>query len=102
MTAQMKENVSAWPSSGPAPRPMADDDSGDPIRLIFVDDDDDYREAASGELIALGFSVEGFADGATMLASVMDGIDADVIVLDWNLPTLPGIELLPRLRCQGI
>jgi two-component system, OmpR family, response regulator ChvI len=98
----MKENVSALASSSPVPGPTVDDDSADPIRLIFVDDDDDYREAASGELSDLGFSVEGFADGATMLASVMDGIDADVIVLDWNLPNLPGIDLLPRLRRQGI
>ena len=102
MTAPLKENVSAWPNSSPVPKAPADDDSGDRIRLIFVDDDDDYREAASGELMDLGFSVDGFSDGATMLASVMDGIDADVIVLDWNLPTLPGIDLLPRLRRQGI
>ena len=102
MTAPMKENVSASASSSPVPRPMVADDSSEPIRLIFVDDDDDYREAATGELNDLGFSVEGLADGATMLASVRDGIDADVIVLDWNLPDLPGIDLLPRLRHQGV
>ena len=102
MTAPMKENVSAWPSSSPVPSPTEGDGRSDLIRLIFVDDDDDYREAATGELIDLGFSVDSFADGATMLTSVMDGIDADVIVLDWNLPSLPGIDLLPRLRRQGI
>ena len=101
MTGPMKENVSAWPSSSPVPEAPIDD-LGEPIRLIFVDDDDDYREAARGELMDLGFSVEDFSDGATMLASVMDGIDADVIVLDWNLPSLPGIDLLPQLRRQGI
>ena len=37
-----------------------------------------------------------------MLASVADGIDADVIVLDWGLPTMSGIDLLPRLRREGI
>jgi two-component system, OmpR family, response regulator ChvI len=73
-----------------------------PIRLIFVDDDDDYREAAAAELVDLGFVVESFADGASMLASVTDGIVADVIVLDWSLPTMSGIDLLPRLRREGI
>src|SRR6185312_7885662 len=102
MTAPMKENVSAWPSSGPVPSAGVDDDSVGRIRLIFVDDDDDYREAASGELADLGFSVQSFSDGPTMLTSVLDGIDADVIVLDWNLPSLTGIDLLPRLRRQGI
>ena len=74
----------------------------EPIRLIFVDDNDDYREAASAELVDLGFVVESFADGASMLASVADGIVADVIVLDWSLPAMSGIDLLPRLRREGI
>ena len=73
-----------------------------PIRLVFVDDDDDYREAATAEIVDLGFVVESFADGAAMLASVADGLDADVIVLDWSMPTMSGIELLPRLRREGI
>ena len=72
------------------------------IRLIFVDDNDDYREAASAELVDLGFMVESFADGPSMLACVADGIVADVIVLDWSLPTMSGIDLLPRLRREGI
>ncbi len=102
MTTPMKENVVAWPSSNPVPRPKAAGDGEEPIRLIFVDDDDDYREAAAAELVDLGFLVETFADGASMLASVADGIVADVIVLDWSLPTMSGIDLLPRLRREGI
>jgi two-component system response regulator ChvI len=98
----MKENATAWPTSGPAPQPASNEPVGDRIRLILVDDDDDYREAASGELTDLGFAVQSFADGTAMLGSVMDGVDADVIVLDWNLPTMSGIDLLPRLRRQGI
>jgi two-component system response regulator ChvI len=72
------------------------------IRLIFVDDDDDYREAAAAELTDLGFAVQAFADGASMLASLANGVAADVIVLDWSLPTTSGIDLLPRLRREGI
>jgi two-component system response regulator ChvI len=77
-------------------------DSNKPIRLIFVDDDDDYREAVAAELIDLGFVVNSFADGASMLASLAHGVDADVIVLDWALPRMSGIDLLPRLRREGI
>src|SRR5437879_10633030 len=102
MTTPMKENEVAWPSSNPVPRPKAAGDGEEPIRLIFVDDDDDYREAAAAELVDLGFVVESFADGASMLASVADGVAADAIVLDWNLPTMSGIDLLPRLRREGI
>src|SRR5207249_10778861 len=102
MTTPTKENVVAWPSSNPVPRPKAAGDAEEPIRLIFVDDDDDYREAATAELVDLGFVVESFADGVSMLASVAGGLDADVVVLDWRLPTMSGIELLARLRREGI
>jgi CheY-like chemotaxis protein len=84
------------------PSPRATSEENKPIRLIFVDDDDDYREAATAEIVDLGFVVESFADGALMLASVADGLDADVIVLDWSLPTMSGIDLLSRLRREGI
>jgi two-component system response regulator ChvI len=72
------------------------------VRLILVDDENDFREAASAELEELGFSVESFSDGAAMLAALADGLTADVVVLDWSLPTLSGIDLLPRLRREGI
>jgi len=98
----MKEIVPAWPSSGHVPGHTASAASNGSIRIIFVDDDDDFREAATSELVDLGFAVTSFGDGAAMLASVADGIAADVIVLDWSLPALAGIDLLPRLRREGI
>ena len=103
MTTPMKENATAWPASGPAPnQARVDGAADDRIRLILVDDDDDFREAASGELTDLGFAVQSFADGQSMLSSVADGTTADVIVLDWGLPSISGIDLLPRLRREGI
>jgi two-component system response regulator ChvI len=101
MTTQTKEIAPAWPTSGPVPNPAADT-TDERIRIIFVEDDDDFREAATMELTDLGFSVMPFADGTAMLAAAADGMAADVIVLDWSLPSLPGIDLLPRLRREGI
>ena len=98
----MKEGAVAWPSSAPVPSPVAVESADERIRLILVDDDDDFREAVSGELADLGFAVQCFSDGASMLASVADGTNADIIVLDWGLPALSGIDLLPRLRREGI
>ncbi|MBS0521728.1 MAG: response regulator transcription factor [Proteobacteria bacterium] len=92
----------AWGSSDPAPNP--DDGVAESrIRLILVDDDDDFREAVAAELTDLGFDVTSFADSTEMLAAASAGnIAADVIVLDWGLPSLAGIDLLPRLRREGI
>jgi two-component system response regulator ChvI len=72
-----------------------------PIDLVLVDDDDDFREAASGELEDLGFSVRSFADGADMLAAFARGMHADVIVLDWYMPAMMGIDVLAHARRAG-
>ena len=107
MTTQMKENVSAWPSSDPAFKPdnSAPNNNSDmqrKIRVAFVEDDDDYREAVSNELGDHGFDVASFCDGTALLAAFADGAEADIIVLDLSLPSISGIDLLPRLRRNGV
>jgi two-component system, OmpR family, response regulator ChvI len=72
------------------------------VRLVLVEDDQDFRDAAAAELEDLGFEVECFADGASLLEAFANGATADVIVLDWNLPALTGIDLIPRLRRAGV
>lgn len=98
----MKDNVSAWPGSNPDFRPDANNVADRQIRLAFVEDDDDYREAVTGELGDHGFAVESFSDGPALLEAFAAGLEAEIIVLDWNLPTMPGIDLLPKLRRNGI
>ena len=72
------------------------------IRVLIVEDDEDYREIVTSELTWHGFVVRGFADGDALLASLDVAAEADVIVLDWRLPTISGIDLLPRLRQLGV
>jgi two-component system response regulator ChvI len=74
----------------------------DPIRILLVEDDDDYREIVSSELSWHGFDVRSFADGDSLLGSLDITADADVIVLDWRLPNISGIDLLPQLRERGV
>jgi two-component system response regulator ChvI len=76
--------------------------SGSPIRVLFVEDDDDYREVMTDELGFMGFSVQAFADGMALLSSLEAAAEADVIVLDWGLPKTSGIDLLPQLRRHGV
>jgi two-component system response regulator ChvI len=72
------------------------------VRVLFVEDDDDFREALTGHLSDLGFAVQAFADGAALLGSLDVAAEADVIILDWSLPRTSGIDLLTRLRRQGV
>ena len=102
MTTQMKESGSAWPSSNPVLRPETSAAVTRRIKVAFVEDDDDYREAVSGELGDHGFDVMSFGDGAALLASLADGAAPEIIILDWSLPSESGIDLLPRLRRNGI
>jgi DNA-binding response OmpR family regulator len=74
----------------------------DAIRVLLVEDDQNYREALTDELSDHGISVQSFADGASLLQALDDGVDADVVILDWALPNTSGIDLLPRMRRRGV
>src|SRR5258708_867960 len=102
MTILTGENVSAPPSSSLSPGSGEITEHGHGIRLVLVDDDEDYREAVSGQLADFGFEVAAFADGAAMFAHFAEGRSADVAVLDWRLPTSSGLELLAQMRRRGI
>src|SRR6266700_2900174 len=71
------------------------------IQVIFVEDDDFYRQAVGGELVEEGFVVHAFKDGEFMFAAVAAGLTADVVVLDWGLESTPGIDLLSQMRERG-
>ena len=71
-------------------------------RILFVEDDEGYREILSDELLQQGFAVQSFGDGASLLDSIATGAEGDVIILDWKLPKTLGIDLLRQLRRQGV
>ena len=43
-----------------------------------------------------------FVDGASLLGSLATAVDADLVVLDWDLANSPGVKLLAELRRHGI
>lgn len=107
MTTLEKESL--WPGANTAITASATNPSdrigplaGARVRLVLVEDDPDYREAAAAELGELGFEVRAFAAGDEMLEYFARNNDADVIVLDWKLPGGLGIDLLPKLHDRGI
>src|SRR5260370_36451617 len=72
------------------------------IRILFVEDDERYREVVNDELLEHGFAIQSFGDGASLLDSIATGAEGDVIILDWKLPKTSGIDLLSKLRRQGV
>ena len=71
-------------------------------RVVLVESDQYYREVLTGELLRQGFVVHAFADGASLLGSLATAVDADLVVLDWDLANSPGVKLLAELRRHGI
>lgn len=104
MSTQLNERDNASPSSLPDFRRDEAErgDRGDRIRAILVDDDDDYREAATAELEHFGFEVVPVPSGEAMLEHLARDPTADVIILDWKLHAGLGIDFLPQLHERGI
>jgi two-component system, OmpR family, response regulator ChvI len=72
-----------------------------PIRIVLVDDDDSFRESLGLNLIDEGFTVVSFSNGAAALDYFAGGGDAAVILLDWRMPAMNGLEVLRHLRGTG-
>jgi two-component system response regulator ChvI len=98
MTDTIMENRSATPNLPPG----CTQDKGPETRLLLVDDDHDFRAAASMELEDLGFGVTAISDGEAMFEYFASGNHADLIVLDWKLPDRPGLDFLTPLRERRI
>src|ERR1700745_1957378 len=70
--------------------------------LLLVDDDDLFRESLGLNLIDEGYEVTSFANGRDVLDFLGRGGSADVILLDWRMPNLTGLDVLRRMRRSGI
>lgn len=71
--------------------------------IVIVDDDDLFRESVGQNLVDAGFEVKEFESGVPALDFLSKGGDADLILLDWKMPGMNGIEVLRQLRntdCQ--
>ena len=81
-----------------------DDVMLDPIDVLIVDDDEVLLETAEDTLESLGADVECAASGQEALAKIADrhsqGADYSVVILDWKMPGLDGVETAKRIRSE--
>jgi two-component system response regulator ChvI len=90
-------------ASAPSPNvPPAAVPGSRQTRLLLVDDDDFFRESLGLNLLDEGFLVTSFGGGADALGFFENGGEADVLLLDWRMPGLDGLEVLRQLRRRGI
>ncbi|MEA3077928.1 MAG: hypothetical protein QOF60_2836 [Actinomycetota bacterium] len=70
------------------------------IRVLVVDDTDHVRRMLTTMLAVDGFEVvAGAADGPSAIAAVADQ-DPDVVVIDYKMPSMDGLEAARRIREQ--
>src|SRR6266853_3658863 len=81
--------------------PQADTDSSRG-RILVIDDDDLFRESLSTNLTDAGFSTDAFGEGLTAIRHLEQKSDADLVLLDWKMPGMNGIEVLQKMRAEKI
>ncbi len=71
-------------------------------RVVLVDDDDLFRESLGQNLSDAGFDVRDFGSGESALEHLLADKGDDIVLLDWKMPGMNGIELLRRIRQAGL
>jgi len=68
------------------------------MRILVVDDFASMRKIIKGLLKQIGFkNIEEADDGSTALEKLKVG-EFGLIICDWNMPKVPGIEVLKAVR----
>ena len=65
--------------------------------LLLVDDDDNTCEAIQRLLGRMGYVVVCASNGPDALA-VLNDVHFDLVILDWMMPGMDGLDVLRRLR----
>jgi len=84
------------PAVKPAVRPARARPSGE-ARILVVDDNALNRDMLSRRLSRRGYSVKIAEDGQQALEAI-DSESFDLVLLDWMMPGLSGIDVLKRVR----
>ncbi len=72
------------------------------MKILVVDDFSTMRRIIKNILREIGYNnVEEADDGSTALEKLKGG-GFDFVVTDWNMPNMPGIELLKAIRLDPV
>ncbi|MEW6426829.1 MAG: response regulator [Thermodesulfobacteriota bacterium] len=71
------------------------------MRILVVDDFATMRRIVKNILTQLGFKNIIEADDGTTALKVLQESKIDLIISDWNMPKMTGLELLKRVRAEA-
>ncbi|HEY0559573.1 MAG: cheY 1 [Mycobacterium sp.] len=68
------------------------------MHALVVDDSRTMRTILTRTLVGLGFTVTTAEDGQDGLDKLAAGPSPEVVLVDWNMPVMNGIEFLTHVR----
>lgn len=71
------------------------------IRILIVDDFSTMRRIVKNLLNDLGFTNTAEADDGSTALVELHKASYDLVVTDWNMPGMPGIDLLKAIRADA-
>ena len=76
----------------------------DPMDVLIVDDDEILLDSAVDTLESLGLTADRAESGLEALGMIMHrhetGRDYSVVILDWKMPDIDGVETIRRIRTE--
>ncbi len=71
------------------------------MKILIVEDEEGLREALTSTLVGEGYLADGAKDGEEGYTMICTGL-YDLVLLDIMLPVYDGLEVLRRIRNQGL
>lgn len=71
------------------------------MKILIVDDSGPIRKIMGQMLTKMGHTTLEAANGKEALAVLGDHPEVGLLMLDWNMPEMNGIELLEALKSKG-
>lgn len=68
------------------------------MQALVIDDSRAMRLILGRMLQDIGLDVADAADGSLALAQLADGLNPDLILVDWHMPVMTGIEFAGAVR----
>ena len=73
------------------------------MRILIVDDSSTMRRIIGNVVMQLGFAKDNFdeAEDGVKAWKLLSEAHYDVILTDWNMPNMNGLELVKKIRSEG-
>ncbi|AXX87980.1 MULTISPECIES: response regulator [Malaciobacter] len=73
------------------------------MKILIVDDSSTMRRIIGNVVMQLGFSKEDFdeAEDGVKAWKLLSESHFDIILTDWNMPNMNGLELVKKVRSEG-